>query len=435
VAGALALSACGTTSVSEAERNSLHDVNLTWWTWTGNPQLAIANFEKRYPSIHVHYLDVGSTSIEYTKLRSALDAGSGAPDVVQIEYYELPSFILTHKLVNLAPYVKGDAGKYPAWVWNQVSRGKAVYAVPEDIGPLGLAYVPSLMSKYHLSVPSTWAEFAAEAAKLHREDPNEYLIESPTGFAQEGWLIAMFWQAGANLFHLQSNGTWDIAINTPTTRRVLQFWVNMVKVGGLDPGNESSATYDHNISQADYLMYWAAAWSPSGISEYVDPSHPQKFAVAQLPQWKVGEHASANNGGSSNAVTKQSPHTRAAALFASYINTSYSGVNVDLTAYQADGSGGRGLFPAATIRDKVPAYTVAPPDFSKNTQAVFNQSASEVNTSFEWSPWSLDLENVLGPDASAAASGRVTVAQALESAQKSTVLYAEQEGLKLKVES
>lgn len=408
-------------------------MNITWWTWTGNPQTAVNNFEKHYPSIHVHYLDVGGGTTEYTKLRTALDAGSGAPDVVQIEYQELPSFIATNKLLNLAPYVSQDRKDYPAWVWNQVTRGKKVYAVPEDIGPLGLIYVPSLLKKYHLALPKTWAQFASDAVKLHKEDPNEYMLQSPTGFGNAGWLVGLFWQAGASMFHLEPNGTWDISINTPLTRRVLQFWVNLDRKGVLDPGDESTATYDHNITLAKYVSYLGAAWSPSGLASFVVPAHPQKFAVALLPQWKAGQHLSANNGGSTNAVPLQSKHPRAAALFASFINTSFSGVNTDLTAYQANGKGGRGLFPAAKVRSKVPVFKVAPLDFATNTQRVFNESAQYVNTKFQWAPWGVDMENELGPEASEAATGSISVYQALEKTQQTVVLYAKQEGVKVKV--
>jgi multiple sugar transport system substrate-binding protein len=432
LAAALMLTACGTETT--ADKNATKNVTLTWWTWTGDPQAAISNFEKKYPSIKVNYLDVGGGTTEYTKLRTALDAGSGAPDVVQIEYYELPSFIATQKLLNLAPYVANDASDYPKWVWNQVTRGKKVYAMPEDIGPMGLVYEPELLKKYGLTLPETWAEFAQDAAKLHKEDPGEYMIESPTGVGQAGWLIGLLWQAGASLFHLQQNGTWDISINTPTTRRVLQYWVGLVQRKLIDPGNESSVAYDHNIAEAQYVAQWGAAWSPSGIASFVTPSKPQKFAVGQLPQWTAGGQASANNGGSSNAVPLQSSHPKAAALFASFINTSESGINVDITPYIASGDGGgRGLFPAATARSAVPGFKSVPPDFAASTQQVFNVAAQHVNTNFQWSPWSLDLEAELGVEASLAAAGTISVAEALAATQSAIITYAEQDGDTVKV--
>ena len=53
----------------------------------------------------------------------------------------------------------------------QVSQGSAVYAVPEDIGPMALMYQPSVLKKYNLPVPATWAQFASDAVALHKADP------------------------------------------------------------------------------------------------------------------------------------------------------------------------------------------------------------------------------------------------------------------------
>jgi len=433
-AAVVLLAACGS-GTNSASKNSLKNVKLNWWTWTGNPQIAIKNFEKAYPSIHVTYHNVGSGSTEYTKLETALKAGSGAPDVVQIEYQALPQFIATKKLVNLAPYVgKGVSKDFPKWVWNQVTKGSTVYSIPEDIGPMGLIYEPALYKKYNLQVPKTWAQFAADAAKLHKEAPGEYMIQSPTGTLNGGWMISMFWQAGSELFK-QVGNTWDVAINTPTNRKILQYWVNLVKGHGVDPGVESSATYDHNIGQEKYLSYFGAAWSPGTITPYVTKSKPQTFSVVQLPQWTAGGHVAANNGGSSNAVTVQSAHPAAAALFAKWLNTTKSGVNVDLTPYVSSGKGGRGLFPAANIRSEVPAFKTSPPGFTKGTMQVFNQAASEVNTNFEWSPWNTNFATDLGVETADAASGKITVAAALAKVQSEIMTIAQQGGYTVKAVS
>ena len=66
-------------------------------------------FEKHYPSIHITVRNVGAGTPEYTKLLTVLKAGSGAPDVVQIEFERLPEFIATGDLRDLAPW-----GQLPA---------------------------------------------------------------------------------------------------------------------------------------------------------------------------------------------------------------------------------------------------------------------------------------------------------------------------------
>ena len=58
---------------------------ITFWTWVPNIAQEIALFEKAYPKIKVKLVNAGQGLAEYTKLRTALKAGTGAPDVVQIE--------------------------------------------------------------------------------------------------------------------------------------------------------------------------------------------------------------------------------------------------------------------------------------------------------------------------------------------------------------
>jgi multiple sugar transport system substrate-binding protein len=111
---------------------------VTFWAWVPGIGRAVSAFNKTHPSICVTLEDVGAGSPEYVKISDALKAGSGAPDVAEVEFDELPSFEVTHSLVNIAKY---GATKYQSaflpWAWQEVSQGPAVYAMPSDSGPVG----------------------------------------------------------------------------------------------------------------------------------------------------------------------------------------------------------------------------------------------------------------------------------------------------------
>ena len=102
---------------------------------------AVTEFNATHPTICVTLEDPGAGSGEYVPLDNALKAGTGAPDVAEVEFDLLPSYEIQHYLVNLAPY---GANKYKPnfapWAWSQVSRGSAVYAMPSDFGPMGFYY-------------------------------------------------------------------------------------------------------------------------------------------------------------------------------------------------------------------------------------------------------------------------------------------------------
>lgn len=93
---------------------------LTFWTWVPNISQEVAVFEKAYPAIKVNVVNAGQGEPEYTKLRTALTAAKGAPDLAQIEYREVPSFTITNSLVDLRPY--GAAANSSKFV-DRVGRG------------------------------------------------------------------------------------------------------------------------------------------------------------------------------------------------------------------------------------------------------------------------------------------------------------------------
>ena len=96
-AGALILAGCaddqdeGGTDAPESDQITQEDIdaamatetNLTFWTWVPDIQNQVDLFEAEYPAIDVEVVNVGQGAPHYQKLRTALESGTGAPDVVQ----------------------------------------------------------------------------------------------------------------------------------------------------------------------------------------------------------------------------------------------------------------------------------------------------------------------------------------------------------------
>jgi len=145
----------GTADFSEGLRHSNVDPDdLDVLELGPRHQERVALFEQKYPAIKVNVENAGQGAAQYTKLRTALDAGTGAPDVVMMGYEYTSSFLLTKSLIDLAPYGASKLkDQYVPWVWNQVSRGDAVYGIPQDSGPMGTFTVmtcsPRLASRRH----------------------------------------------------------------------------------------------------------------------------------------------------------------------------------------------------------------------------------------------------------------------------------------------
>ena len=94
--------------------------SITVWTWIANADKLGPLFQKAFPSIKVDVKSVGQGQPEYTKLATAIQAGSGAPDVVQVEFQALPQFVETGGLLDISQYVGDVKPLFPEWTWNQV---------------------------------------------------------------------------------------------------------------------------------------------------------------------------------------------------------------------------------------------------------------------------------------------------------------------------
>ena len=429
VAASLALlAACSSGSSDSAQKGPHQKVTLTWWTWTANPKSVIKNFEQKYPWITIPTPpSYGSGGTFYSKLTTALAGGSG-PCVSQVELDHLPQFTQAHDLVNIASYDAKYAKDFPGWVWRQVTQGTSLYAVPEDIGPMGLMYQPSVLAKYHLPVPPTWAAYASDAVALHKADPAQYLTYFPLNDGD--YLEALFWQAGARPYQLLSNGTWKINVDGPVEQKVINYWGKLVDEHAIATDNDFQVDWGHHIANDMYASYVGAAWGPTyEVDAYLTAAHPQTYAVAPMPQWTPGAHAEANWGGSTNAVTKDCPANlvQDAALFAAYVNTSPSGLTVDEKPATTSG-GGRGLFPASVARASVPQFSAPVPDFTGNVNAVFAANSANVPTNFQWSPWDTEFGNFVVAQLPAAAAGKESWTKALQVTQQELVSYAKSAG-------
>ena len=87
--------ASATVSQADIDKAMQTPTELTFWTWVPDIQKEVALFQRKYPAIKVNVVNAGQGQPQYPKLRTALTAGSGAPDVAQLEFQNIPTFTLT----------------------------------------------------------------------------------------------------------------------------------------------------------------------------------------------------------------------------------------------------------------------------------------------------------------------------------------------------
>ncbi len=413
---AVPLAACGGGSSSGSSTTSSGPVTLTYWSWIPGMDKQVALFNQTHPNIHIVLSNVGAGPVEYSKLFTAIKANN-EPDLSQIEFQTLPQFETTSSLVDISQYGANSVKNvFPAWMWSQVTLGNAVYAIPQDGGPMAMYYRDDIFKKYNLPVPTTWAQYADDAAKLHAADPKAYITDFPP--RQPGQFVGLLWQNGANLFSI-SGQSWKVSINSPQALQVASYWQDLIgkKLVKTDPDFSNSWFSD---LQTGVLATWiSAAWG-NGILKQNAPQSAGKWRVAPLPQWQAGQNVSSNWGGSTTVVFKSTKHPQEASVFAQWISANEQSAELEFST---------GAYPA--LLSALSSSTVnSPQPFFGNQviNQVFSESAKQVNVNFQWGPSMEQVYNDIGDNFANAINGHGTLSDGLNAVQQSTITYLQKQG-------
>jgi multiple sugar transport system substrate-binding protein len=392
----VALAACGGTGGSgdssppaaaskavgqaEIDKAMSTPTELTFWTWVPDIEQEVALFEKKYPAIDVKVVNAGQGVPQYTKLRTALQAGTGAPDVVQMEYQYIPTFTITDSLLDLRPYgASALKDTFVDWTWGQVSGPKGeVWAIPQDTGPMGMLYRQDIFDEHGIDVPKTWDEFAAAARKLHAADPEVYLTNLAANEAA-AW-HGLLWQAGAKPYVSANKSDITIKVNDEPSKKLAAYWGGLAKEGVIGVEPDFTDSWFSALNKGKYATWITAAWGPVFLSGSAK-STAGKWRAAPLPQWDTAKPVSGNWGGSTSAVVKTTKNPIAAAQFAQFLNSDPESAKMFATK--------QFFFPATKALLADPDFVGDKPAFYGGQQVnqVFADISGTVGPSFQWPPF------------------------------------------------
>ena len=410
------LAACGGSSSSGSSTTSSGPVTLTYWAWISSLPEQVALFNKTHPNIHVNLVNVGASQIEYDKLFTAIKANN-EPDVSEVEFQALPTFETTGGLLDLAPYGAASVkDQFVPYTWSQVLLGNSILAIPQDTGPMGLWYRQDIFQKYNLPVPTTWAQYADDATKLHAANPNYYITDFPPKGA--AWFIGLQWQAGGRPFNI-SGQSWKVSLNNSQAQQVASYWQDLLNKKLVKTEPDFTNGWYHDLQTGALASWVGAAWG-NGVLEQNAPQTSGKWRVAPLPQWQAGQSVSSNWGGSSTAVFKNTKHPKEATEFAEWISNNEQSAETEFKG---------GAYPC--LQSALSSTTMnSPRPFFGNQviNNVFKQSASQVDTSFHWGPTMNQVTTDMGDNFANAINGKGTLTDALNATQQSTISFMQKQG-------
>jgi multiple sugar transport system substrate-binding protein len=427
-AALVTLAACGGSGGSTAS-NSSGPVTLTFWTWLGttSTQKLANEFTASHPNIKVNVINAGQSATEYTKLDTALKAGKGAPDIAQIEYFALPQFALSNDLVNLSGYGAGSLikSRYMSSAAQAVTVNGDIYAFPQDIGPMAMFYRKDLFKKAGLTPPATWAQFASDAAIIHKKLPATYIANVDPN--DPGTATSYMWQAGATPF--QTAGTTHVTVNLDEAgvQKWASLWSGLLEKHLVTTDTGWTASWWQGMAAGRYATWVTGAWAPVSMTTDI-PQTSADWAVAPMPQWSPGAHVTAENGGSSSAVLAASPHKAQAVEFLEWLDSSQQG---------AQGLAALGLFPSTTTLLSSSSWLNAPQKMLDGQQAnkVLAQSGSEVASGWQYLPFQVYANSVYADTVGQDITAGKNLTPGLQAWQQRIASYGNSEGFTVKTGS
>jgi multiple sugar transport system substrate-binding protein len=393
---------------------------LTFWTWVPDIENEVKLFEEKYPDIDVTVENVGQGLAHYQKLRSAIEAGEGAPDVTQVEYQYIPSFVLNNSLLDLTPYGADDlSGDYVDWAWNQVAPDEAVWAIPQDVGPMGNLYRDDILTAAGITEPpATWDDYAA-AAQTVKDSTGSYI--SNLGATQAGQMIGFFWQAGVKPFAYDGKETVSVDVNSEEAKKVATYWTELIQKDLISTDVDFADQWYQGLASGKYAGWLTAAWGPIFLQGTAEGT-AGAWRAAPLPQWTAGDEVSGNWGGSSDAVLASSENKIAAYELAKFINNDEESA-MRLATEQF-------LFPPQVSVLEDPAFVDQESAFygGQKVNQLFADISQTVDTDFQWLPYMDYVYSTYEDTIGTVITDKGDIAAALDKWQDQLVKYAEDQG-------
>ncbi|MFE5944376.1 ABC transporter substrate-binding protein [Streptomyces sp. NPDC056480] len=421
---ALTATACGSDASDGGGAGGPKDVaaalakggKVTVWAWEPTLKKVAEDFEKKYPGVDIELVNAGTGDKQYTALQNAMAAGSGAPDVAQVEYYALGQFAIGRSVEDLASYGAQKYGTtFTSGPWNAVTEDKAVYALPMDSGPMAFFYNKKVFDKHGIKVPTTWDEYVEAARALHKADPKIF-ITNDTGDA--GATTSLIWQAGGRPYRTDGTNV-TIDFGDKGTRKYTATWQKLLDEKLVAPISSWSDAWYKGLADGSLATLSIGAWMPANLTSGV-ASASGDWRVAPLPQWTKGDRTSAENGGSSLAVPKAAKNKELAYAFTEFATTG-AGARARVAA---------GAFPATRADLESKAFLDAPFPYFGGQQAnrIFAESARNVGEDWSYLPYQVYANSIFNDTVGKAYVSPTTLADGLKQWQEAGVTYGNDQG-------
>lgn len=256
-------------------------------------------------------------------LQIALQSGTGAPDIVDIEINKYQNFLKGDiQLLPLNDIVEPELDNIVQSRVNVYAKDGNYYGICFHVGAEVIYYNMDIMNEAGVDPADikTWQDFY-DYGKIVVEKTGKPMgtIETTDSWTQ--W--PMFSQAGSDFFDAEGNVTLDNQTNVDIVtflQKLLQDGICIVAPGGLHHSEE----YYGFMNQGGAASVWMPMWYMARFTDYMtDLAGVMK--VYPAPAWTEGGYRSAVMGGTGTSITNQAGDPQLCKEFLAYCKLSNEG--------------------------------------------------------------------------------------------------------------
>ena len=230
-----------------------------WNFFTGpdgdNMKAMVEGFNATNPKYRIKNVTMASGDL-YTKIPTVVNSGKGIPDLTIVDVARIPMFYAQGLLESMkpvldaAPEIKKE--NYKAAVWDTGTFDGEQYAVPLDMGVIGVAYNKDLVEQYAPGVLDDNLITIDEIKEIIPKAAEDGIVTIPVSFFGYEQALSLAKQEGAELFKDETTPN----INGPEFTKAMQTLKEIVDLGGCS---------DEGEDNLQLFMAGEAIFCPDGV--------------------------------------------------------------------------------------------------------------------------------------------------------------------------
>jgi arabinosaccharide transport system substrate-binding protein len=285
------------------------NIELEFWTFVdAHTDFMIARAEEFNAANTQYNILLRASTAEYEEMHGrlliALQSGTGAPDLADIE------------IARFAPFLRGDIPLHPltdvidphrtALVQERLAPYQldgAEYGIDYHLGTFVMFYNQEILEAAGVDVDEivSWNDYIEAGKRVVAEaDAMMTTVETTDRFSVLGLML----QNGGGIYDQNH----QLILNHPANVAALQLVSDMVHVHGIaavpSAGTHHDPGYYEQLNAGAYASVWMPQWYVTRFRDFM-PETEGKILVRPLPEFAPGGFISTMGGGTGTAITRQ----------------------------------------------------------------------------------------------------------------------------------